>query len=64
MFHATPLLLTDHQQGTHDLDHHTVVLRMSSDGLREMTGIPAVDVAGKPERLDVRILTIEIIFLE
>ena len=47
MLHATSLLLTDHQQGTHALDHHVVVLRMSRDRLCEMTSVPAVEVAEK-----------------
>lgn len=33
------LLLTDHQQGTHALDHYAVVYRVSNDGLHEMPGI-------------------------
>lgn len=48
--------LTNHQQGAHALDHHVVVLRVSSDGLRKMTGIPAADIARKSERLGARVL--------
>lgn len=56
VLHVIPFLLTDHQQGTHALDHHAIVLRVGSDRLREMTGVPVVDVAGKPGMHDTRIL--------